>query len=380
MNTSNIRPYKFLAMVITVLVVLLTAGSGIASAASSKKHSTQTFGVVGPATPTGKYTTVTLAGPTLNPPQLSNITENVAYSDGYFAKNHLKVVFTQTAGSPLTVAAVESGSAQFGASNIDVVADADAKGAHIEDVGTFNFAFPGEIIASPKVTSLQQLGTVPIAIDAIGATSQIDIIAYAKAHGMNTTSFHWSPTGTPEKAAQYVIGGEATVTWCPLSICVVLMHKDPHLHTLANFAQLGKVVNGYGTVILTTKHYANSHKKVEQEFTTAIVEANRALWHSERTFALLGDTLLPGQYTPRMLKETYKAYRSSYGINGGFVPKVTSASYAMWEKYVDPTGAKSASFTGFGTLMDPSYAMKAVKHLGVIKGWPDTKFARKHHA
>jgi ABC-type nitrate/sulfonate/bicarbonate transport system substrate-binding protein len=321
---------------------------------------------------------VTFAGPTLDPPSVSNITENVALTNGYFSQNGINATFKQTAGSPLTIAAIKSGSADFGFANMEVMATADAQGANLEMVCAMTFKFPGDIVASKNVTNISQLtdGKTIVAETAAGATDYNVIVAYLRSVGQDPDKVHFATTGAVSNSTEYLIGGRVNVTWLPEPEALLAEAKNPSLHNLVNTDQLYTAYPDYGGIIVTSKSYAQAHPDTVTRICKSIIEANRALVKSQSTLNTIVNKLLPGQYTATQLNEIYAAYQPAYGANGGISATSIANVQKVWQTYVDPKDAHNSNFSSFTQLVDPQYVQAAIKQLGgTVAGRGDTSVA-----
>lgn len=318
----------------------------------------------------GSPTKIVFAGPTLVPPSVSNITESVAADGGYFKRNNLDVEFKQTAGSPLAVAALKSGSAQFAAANMSVLATSDAEGANLEMVCAFTFRFPGMVVANSKVTSVSQLadGKHIVGQTASGSTDYNVVVALARSQGLDASKIHFATTGNIANSAQYIIGGRIDATWLNfpsgLSTIAKAQEKGVKLHALVDPDALEAAYPDYGGVVLTSKPYADSHKDVVTRVCKSVIQANRALAADQSTLNNIVNKLLPGQYTQQQLDTIWAAYKSAYGANGGLNKEALEGMENTWKKYVNPEAANNKYFSSFSELVDPQFVQAAVKQLG----------------
>jgi hypothetical protein len=106
-----------------------------------------------------------------------------------------------------------------------------------------------------------------------------------------------------------------------------------------------------------------------EDFVTAIIEGNRALYQDKGFFDRVVEKWMPGVYNTEQKQLLYEAYRPSWGVNGGLNMAAMQNVLADWKSRVNPDRANNPNFSRVEDLVETSFAKRALAKLGVL---PDT--------
>lgn len=316
---------------------------------------------------------VQIAGPTGGNVAIPTTVEGqVLVSTRYAAKNGLRIDQVQASGSS-TLAALESGKVQFGDVNFPATANAIAAGVPLEIVCVWNLYFPEGIVANGSVHSFSQLQGQPIAINALGDSTQATMIGYAtRSKLVDPSSFHWVLSGgNSAQALQLVARGEAAATPASPDTFILAHALFPSLHFLVQPSAVERIAGEMGGVIVTTKSYADAHPKVVVGVVKSFIEAQRALYGSERTYANVAEDISGHAYTSSQLKTLFKLERPTFAVNGGMFNALFDRSFSLW-KLGNPQFSSNPYFSNGETIANVRYVSQAVKQLGFMKNTPDS--------
>ena len=372
---------KWLAVTTGALLAGVTlAACGSSGGSTPNTSSGDSSG--GGGSPEQSTTSVTLASSTqvTDPINMPGLGTAVAIKDGIFKQENIDLKVSITTGSPQTLAAVKSGSAQFGAVPLDVILSANAQGADIVVVGGQAISYPSVIVAQKNITDFSQLKGKTIAITSVGASSQTSVVAYAQSLGFKQSDFKFAPTRSVAGMQQELVGGQASASYLNSGDAAAFLAKyGDKVHILVPADVFGKVFADYGSAIFTTGAYAKAHPDVVTDFMKAQIQGNRKVAKDDGYFQQFVDKTNPGRFDANVMKNIVAAYQPTLGVNGGIAPDEIQADYEYWQKYVAANGGKDSDFTSWQSMFDPQYVQKAVTQLGgimtggVLETWPDAK-------
>jgi hypothetical protein len=104
----------------------------------------------------------------------------------------------------------------------------------------------------------------------------------------------------------------------------------------------------------------------------AVIEANRELYNDRAFFERVVNKWFPGIYSDEQKDTLYKAFRPSWGVNGGLPLGVMRAAIEHWKTDINPGRANNPNFSKAEDLMDTRYAAKVLAEIGVMKDVLDT--------
>lgn len=316
-------------------------------------------------------TDVTLVSSTVNPPSISNIYYLTAIQKGYFAKYGLKVTPQQSGGSPLSLAAIQSGSAQFASVNINTLSSAVAEGAKLKTVVVGAFYVAGAIVVTDKIKTLKDLATSTMGASAVGSAEQTKALAYLKSQNIDTSKIAWAATRSTSLTIQMLGAGQADGAWMPQTDAVRAVRMFPNLRILVTAKELVNAAPSTGGIIVVTSDFIAKYPDVIQAFVSAIIEANRDLYKNESTYAEVANTTMPGVYKADELHDLWDGYRAPLGVNGGFDPVALAATFETWQTEVSPEVAKKTGLK-LEDLLEKKFTSVALERLGLFQGAPDT--------
>lgn len=317
-------------------------------------------------------TDVIMVSTSVTPPSITNIYYYAAIDRGYFKKYGLNVTPQQSGGSPLSLAAITSGTAQFASVNLGTMANAVAEGAKLKLVVTGSFDHPGSIIANEKIKSEKDLSTATLGMATVGSNEYIEAMTYLKAKGIDTSKTQWVATGSSNLSIQGVASGKIDATWAPEANVVKALNQFPQLHRVVDAKTLSQYVSVTGGIIVVTEDFIAKHPDVVQAFVAAIIEGNRDLQQNESTYTAIAKERMPGAYSDKDIHELWQVYSPSFGVNGGLALDVLGSDFGGWRTQVNPQGAEKAGLKSIDQLVDRRFASVALDKLGIVKGSADT--------
>jgi ABC-type nitrate/sulfonate/bicarbonate transport system substrate-binding protein len=313
-------------------------------------------------------TKVTLVGPTVNPPSVSNIFY-LAAMEGYFQKNGLDVEVQQANGSPASIAAIVSGRSDFTFVNLVALASAAAEGVKAKLVACQNSIYPDMMISQPDIRSVHDLEGKVVGITALGATDDVVAKSYLSKQGVDANKINWVALREPHVVLQALISGQIVAAVVNGALTVDLLARDPKLKILVDAQPLTESAPITGAIVVVTETFAQSKPQIVQAMVNATIEALRDLYKDRSLFEKVVTKNFPGIYTPQQIIQLYDIYRPLWGVNGGLDFPVFDKVVADWKTSVDPTRAKNPYFSKAEDLVNESFARTALSKLGMM---PDT--------
>jgi ABC-type nitrate/sulfonate/bicarbonate transport system substrate-binding protein len=314
---------------------------------------------------------VTLVSSTVNPPSISNI-YYLAAMDSAFKKHGLDVQLQQPSGSPSSLAAIVSGRAEFASIAVTTLANAAAEGVKAKMVVTGNFDFPGMLLSTARIQSVKDLEGKRMGATAIGSMEYTIARSYLKKQGVDLAKIDWVATRQTSNTIQAMAVGQIDAAWIVMSSAVTALKLHPTLKILVDAETLAKVNPNPGGAVVVTDRYAAQNEKTIDAMVAAVIEANRQLYNDRAFFDGVVDKWFPNIYTPDQKELLYKAYRPSWGVNGGLPLSVMRAALENWKTDVNPDRATNPHFSKVEELMDTRFAAKALREMGVMKDVLDT--------
>lgn len=318
-----------------------------------------------------QLTKVTLVSSTVNPPSISNI-YYLAAMDGAFRKRGLDVQLQQSSGSPSSLAAIVSARAEFASIAVTTLANAAAEGVKAKMVVTGNFDFPGMILSTSRIQSVKDLEGKRMGATAIGSMEYTIARSYMKKQGVDLSKIEWVATRQTSNTIQAMSVGQIEAAWVVMSSAVSAIQMHPQLKVLVDAETLAKANPNPGGAVVITERYAAQNEKTIDAMVAAVIEANRSLYNDRGFFERIVDKWFPNIYSAEQKDMLYRAYRPSWGVNGGLPLGVMRAALENWKTDVNPNRATNPHFSKVEDLMDTRYAAKALRELGVMNDVLDT--------
>jgi ABC-type nitrate/sulfonate/bicarbonate transport system substrate-binding protein len=319
----------------------------------------------------GQLTKVTLVSSTVNPPSISNI-YYLAALDSAFKKRGLDVHLQQSSGSPSSLAAIVSSRAEFASIAVTTLANAAAEGVKAKMVVTGNFDFAGMMLSTPRIKTLKDIEGKRMGATAIGSMEYTIARAYLRKQGIDLSKIEWVATRQTSNTIQALGAGQIDAAWIVMSSAVIALKMHPQLKILVDAETLAKASPNPGGAVVVTDRYAAQNGKTIEAMVAAVIEANRALYNDRSFFDRIVDKWFPNIYSAEQKDLLYKAYRPSWGVNGGLPLGVMRRALENWKTNVNPTRANNPHFSKVEDLMDTRYAAKALREMGVMKDVLDT--------
>jgi NitT/TauT family transport system substrate-binding protein len=312
-------------------------------------------------------TKVTLVSSTVNPPSISNIYYLAAMEGGVFTKHGLEVTLQQSSGSPSSLAAIVSGRAEFASIAVTTLANAAAEGVKAKMVVTGNFDFPGMIISTQQINSIKDLEGKRMGATAIGSMEYTIATSYLKKQGIDLSKIEWVATRQTPNTIQAMSANQISAAWIVMSAAVTALQIHPQLKVLVDAETLAKVNPNPGGAVVVTERYATQNGKTIEAMVGAVIEANRALYNDRTFFERVVDKWFPGIYSAEQKDILYKAFRPSWGVNGGLPLSVMRSAIENWKTDINPGRAVNPNFSKAEDLMDTRYAIKVLGEVGLMK-------------
>jgi ABC-type nitrate/sulfonate/bicarbonate transport system substrate-binding protein len=319
----------------------------------------------------GQPTKVTLVSSTVNPPSISNI-YYLAAMDSAFRKRGLDVQLQQSSGSPSSLAAIVSNRAEFASIAVTTLANAAAEGVKAKMVVTGNFDFPGMILSTSRIQSLKDLEGKRMGATAIGSMEYTIARSYLKKQGIDLAKIEWVATRQTSNTIQAMAVGQIEAAWIVMSSAVSALKMHPQLKVLVDAETLAKANPNPGGAVVITERYAAQNAKTIEAMVGAVIEANRALYNDRGFFDRVVDKWFPSIYSAEQKDMLYRAYRPTWGVNGGMPLSVMRAALANWKTDVNPDRANNPHFSKVEDLMDTRHAAKVLTEIGVMRDVLDT--------
>jgi ABC-type nitrate/sulfonate/bicarbonate transport system substrate-binding protein len=318
-----------------------------------------------------QLTKVTLVSSTVNPPSISNI-YYLAAMDSAFRKHGLDVQLQQSSGSPSSLAAIVSGRAEFASIAVTTLANAAAEGVKAKMVVTGNFDFPGMILSTQRIQSVKDLEGKRMGASAIGSMEYTIARSYMKKQGVDLAKIEWVATRQTSNTIQAMAVGQIDAAWIVMSSAVSALKTHPQLKVLVDAETLARANPNPGGAVVTTDRYTAQNAKTMEAMVGAAIEANRALYNDRGFFDRVVDKWFPGIYSAEQKDMLYKAYRPSWGVNGGMPLGVMRSALENWKTDVNPDRATNPHFSKVEELMDTRFAAKVLGEIGVMPDVLDT--------
>lgn len=282
------------------LVAACGSGGGSSNAGSSSASASASSSSTGGGQ--AQLTPVTFAVPILN---LSAAPEEIAKDNGYFKKHGLKVKFVNARGGTNVVAAVVSGSAQFGGTDPAVVFLSRHQNAPIEAVGLTSTGIPFTLVVNKKLatqknftlttsvqTMVNDIKGMTIGNLAPGDTGQLILDGLIEHQGHSAS---WVTPNSVRGAADQLAALnhdeiQATFTDAPIPQTAVSAGYGKIIFDLTSVPAFKSVAYG---VTIAKPSWANSHAKEVQEFNAAMAEAQNFILNNGPQAAKELTTLLP---------------------------------------------------------------------------------------
>src|SRR3954453_11464380 len=281
-------------------------------------------------------TKVTLVSSTVNPPSISNIYYLAAIDGGAFAKHGLDVQLQQSSGSPSSLAAIVSGRAEFASIAVTTLANAAAEGVKARMVVTGNFDFPGMMLSTQEIKSIKDLEGKRMGATAIGSMEYTIATSYLKKQGIDLSKIEWVATRQTPNTIQAMSANQISAAWIVMSAAVTALKIHPQLKVLVDAESLAKVNPNPGGAVVVTDRYAAQNDKTIEAMVGAVIEANRQLYNERAFFEHVVDKWFPGIYSPEQKDILYKAFRPSWGVNGGLPLGVMRSAIENWKTAQNP--------------------------------------------
>ncbi len=343
------------AMVLLIVPVLVTSAASAAPSAPEKLSMTD----------------VTLVSSTVNPPSLHNMYYLAAIDRGYFKSHGLNVTPQQSGGSPLALAAILSGRSQFASVNLNTLSSAVAEAAKLKMVVTGNFYVAGSVVVGEKIRSASDLANSTMACSAVGSGEQTKALAYLRSQKIDTSRIQWVATRSTAMTIQALGAGQADGAFLAQVDAVRAVRMFPkRLRILVDPEEMRKVAPATGGIIVVTTDFMAKSPDIVQAFVTSIVQANRELYQNESAYLSIAKARMPGGYTDDELRELWKGYRPTFGVNGGLDYRVLGESFKEWAENVNPKAAQKSGIK-VEDLVERKFVVVALEKLGVFSGAPD---------
>jgi ABC-type nitrate/sulfonate/bicarbonate transport system substrate-binding protein len=318
-----------------------------------------------------QLTKVTLVSSTVNPPSISNI-YYLAAMDSAFKKHGLDVQLQQSSGSPSSLAAIVSGRAEFASIAVTTLANAAAEGVKAKMVVTGNFDFPGMLLTTARIQSPKDLEGKRMGATAIGSMEYTIARSYLKKVGVDLSKIEWVATRQTSNTIQAMAAGQIDAAWIVMSSAVTALQTHPQLKVLVDAETLAKASPNPGGAVVITDRYAAQNGKTIEAMVGAVIDANRALYNDRAFFDRVVDKWFPNIYSAAQKDMLYKAYRPSWGVNGGMPLSVMRSALEHWKTDVNPDRANNPHFSKVEELMDTRFAAKVLTDIGVMPDVLDT--------
>lgn len=321
--------------------VALTACGSSSGGASSGGDTTIIYGL-----PTSSY-------------DLTTVGIQFGVSQGFFAKQHIKIKVELLNSSTAPVRGVLSGAIEIGQTGADTAAVAVQSGAPLVVISEPTPKEPGVTLGVPGVTSLKDLVGKDYAISAPGGSSDTEIIAELAAAGVNPNQVHMIALGAPSARMAALLAGKvqgagATILAIPDVLNAVADHK---LNVLAKdataFPDLPLAVN------TVTSTYLAKNKDLITRFLTAEMQGYRWAVANPAKAAAVAAKFVPD--TPVSVLQT--GIESMISINGYGTEPITTAQIGRTLNALLKAGTISQSIP-VSQYADVSLVQAAAKNAG----------------
>jgi NitT/TauT family transport system substrate-binding protein len=326
--------------------------------------------LAGPAlgqAPGKALTPVRLLSSTYNPPRVQNM-YYFAGLEGFFQKYGLALTVQQSPGSPSSLAAAVGGKAEFASINMSTLANAAAEGVKAKAIVIGNFDSPGEILAQPGIKTVKDLEGKTMATSSIGTLEYTVARSYLRSQGVNVDKINWVATQNSLNTVQVMKAGRADASWIEMPVVVKALQIAPNLKVLVDAKAIAEVSPTSAGVVVVTDKFATEHADIVQAFVTAVIEANRKMYTDRAFYDATVQKYMPDFYSKAQLDQLYKAFRWSWGVNGGFKMAVLEDGLQNWKTSVNPKRAQNPYFSKLDQLVDTRFAAAAIKQLGKFEG------------
>ncbi len=346
------------------------ATSAAASSAKPAAGGATSAAAAGDTNGAPEMNTVTLVSSSVNPPNISNIYYYAARDGKFMEKHGLKLQLQQSGGSPNSLAAISSGSAQFASVNFNTYANAAANGQKLKHIVSGNFAFPGALVANKKITDIKQLATAKMGTTQLGAMDQTVALGILKAKGVDPSKIEWVATQNTGFSVQYVTTGRIDAIYLSATDVVQAM-RSPNVQILVGPKEAQDISPNSGGTVVVTQDFLAKYPKTAQAFVSAVIEANRYLQQSLDNYKTIGKPIMGDVYKDDDYKQLFDLYSPSFGVNGGLPLKYFNEMMSVWKTSINPEKANNPYFSKPQDLMDVRFAGAALKELGVVKDVSD---------
>jgi NitT/TauT family transport system substrate-binding protein len=363
-----------------VLAALLSACGSTAPAATTAPAGAPARTTSAPASTTGQaassttdqpeISNVTLVSSSVSPPNISNIYYYAARDGKFMEKHGLKLNLQQSGGSPNSLAAIKSGTAQFASINFNTLANAAANGDKLKLVVSGNFAFPGALLATKKITDVKQLATAKVGTTQLGAMDQTVAMGIMKAKSIDTSKIEWVATQNTGFGIQYLTSGRIDAQYMSANDVVQAL-RNPNVHILVDAKEAQETSPNSGGTVVVTQDFLAKNPKTVQAFVSAVIEGNRYVSQSLDNYKTIGKPIMGDVYSDDDYKVLFDQYAPSFGVNGGLPLKYFNNMMAVWKDAINPEKANNPYFQKPADLMDFRFAGVSLKQLGVQKDASD---------
>jgi ABC-type nitrate/sulfonate/bicarbonate transport system substrate-binding protein len=317
--------------------------------------------------PPAARTHVHLLSSTVNPPSVSAVYNLAALFGGYFDKNGLDVELQQSSGSPISLAAIVSGKAEFASINFSVLANAASQGVKAKTFVMGNFDNTGMLISQSGINSPRDLEGRMMGTSAVGSAEYNVPRTYFAHEGIDIGKIHWISSGSEGTTVQALVAHRIDAAWLHVGAALEAFKADPSLKVLVDSSVFSKVAPSTGAIAVVTDAYAAAHPDIATAFTQALIEASRRLYQDRGFFDAVTEKWMPGIYNANQKTILYDAYRPSWGVNGGLQMPALENVLDGWRE-ANPQEANNSYFSHAADLVNTSFAKAALDRLGLMKG------------
>jgi NitT/TauT family transport system substrate-binding protein len=337
-----------------------TAIALTASAVSACSSSSTTSGGTTAAGPV----TITIGLPN-SAPSFANSDVAVAQAEGYFAKEGL-IVHTENLSSGVPVVqGVVGGSLQIGASSIEPVVNAAAKGAPVRVIGSYANKLTVDMVTPKSITTPAQLRGKRLGIQQVGAFREVMTRMVIEGAGLTTSDATYVPSSSSAYVSE-LLAGEIQSGVLQEEQVLKALGKDKSLHVLVTLAQ-ARPDYFYGAYVVS-KQWLAGNEATAEKFLTAITLAHRFMYsHEAATVAIVAKNTA---YPSATITKAYQVLLTQEGVfpvNSGLSASRIAATIATMAQYKILTGAAPPPVS---SLVDTAPITAVLAKLGTLTGNP----------
>jgi ABC-type nitrate/sulfonate/bicarbonate transport system substrate-binding protein len=349
------------AVTIVALAACSSSNSTSATAPPSEASASAGASTSAPAQPT---VTITIGLPN-STPSFANSDVAVAQAEGYFAKEGLVVkVDNLTSGVPV-VQGVVGGSLDIGASSIEPVVNASAKGAALKVIGSYADKLTVDLVTAKSITSPAQLRGKRLGIQQVGAFREVMTRMIIEGAGLTTGDVTYVPSSSSAYISE-LLAGQIQSGVLQEEQTLKALAKDKDLHVLVNFDQ-AQPNYFYGAYVVSQSWLAG-HEQTAEKFLAAITLAHRFMYANEAaTVAIVAKNT---GYTPATIQQAYQVLLTGEGVfpvNSGLSAARIANTIATMQRYKILTGGTAPSAAA---LVDTGPIDAVLSRLGTLTGNP----------